>query len=151
MSTDGQPGRTCSRITAENNAISFLSCKGRAYLSLDYHRAASGTTYTKAVWIISREDERHAFCEAEEHGWCDSSGNYWSVSKDAEVVFGGLGERVAFFPKPQNETDPVHGYPVGWFRGLPSPRKPSNDIIELWYATERISWVIYSRLMGGRI
>jgi hypothetical protein len=151
MTNGDESERTCHQEAVTRDGINYISCKGSRYLSLNYHRSPSGTTHLKSIWLIERADECHTFCEAEIFKWSDSEGNYWSVSKDAQVELGTRGERVAYFDKPQNSGEPFHGYPVGGRRGLPSIRKPPNDILGLWMETGRISYVTYSRLMGGRL
>jgi hypothetical protein len=149
--TTGPARRSCHQVAVTADGITFLSCKANLYISLNIHRSATSTKHDKSIWDVSRPDECHTFCNAELGGWIDSEGDYWSISKDGATVLGTRGERVAFFDSPVNQTDPWHGYPVGGRRGLPTVRRPPDDIIRLWFETGWISYVTYSRLMGGRL
>ena len=143
--------RTCHQIAADSDGIRFTSCKESLYISLNYHRSSSGTVHAKSIWALSRADECHCFCEAEIREWYDEKGDCWSISKDAKVEFGTRGEVVAFFDSPTNKTDPWHGYPIGGRRGLPVHRRPPDKLIEEWHRSGWISYVVYSRLIGGRL
>jgi hypothetical protein len=151
MTNDGERERTCRRTGVTSDGISFISCNGSRVLSLNYHHSASGTSHPKSIWLVSRLEECHLFCEAEKFGWSDLNGNYWAVSEDAEIQLGSRGERIAFFSKPQNDGEAFHGFPVGGRRGLPTIRKPPDAILDLWLETERISYTTYARLMEGRL
>jgi hypothetical protein len=151
MTNDDKSERTCHQVEVTSDGINFITCKGSRYVSLNYHRSSSGTSHQKSIWLIARADECHTLCLAEIFGWLDSDGNYWSTSKDAQVELGTRGERVAFFGRPQNAGDPFHGFPVGGRHGLPAMRKPPSDMIKLWMDAGWISYVMYSRLMGGRL
>lgn len=146
-----QPARSCRQVAVRSDGVDFLSCKDSPYISLNYHRSKGRTKHAKSLWRISRPEECHTFCEAELGNWVDSVGNYWSISRDAMIELGKLGERVAFFDSPQNNGDPWHGYPVGGRRGVPVHRRPPDSLLEVWLHTGWISYVTYSRLMGGRL
>lgn len=143
--------RVCRQTRVTADGIEFVSCNDSLYISLNYHRSVTSTTHRKSIWILSRPDECHTFCEAELRSWQDAKGDYWAISEDGKIEFGTLSERVAFFDSPQNVTDPWHGYPVSGRKGMPSRRRPPDIIIELWHSTGWISYVTYARLIGGRL
>lgn len=152
MPSQAEPAvRTCSKTSVTSDGIQFISCKDSPYISLNYHRSSTGTIHKKSIWILSPADECHAFCKAEMGNWRDVGGDYWAISSDGQIEFGTRGERVAFFDSPQNITDPWHGYPVGGKKGLPTRKRPPDNVIELWYRTGWITYVTYSRLIGGRL
>lgn len=152
MSENSAPtSRNCRQIKVTRDGIEFLSCEESSYLSRYDHRSATGTKNPKSIWCLSPADECHTFCEAEIQQWSDKNQDYWAVARDGENNFGTRGERVAFFDSPVNKTDTWHGYPVGGKRGLPIRRKPPDEILKQWYDTGWISYVTFSRLMGGRL
>jgi hypothetical protein len=138
-------------MAVTNVGIEFSSCAESPYLSRNDHRSATGTKNPKSIWQLDRQSECHTFCEAELRQWSDKAGDYWAVAGEGQENFGTRGERVAFFDAPVNSGDPWHGYPVGGKRGLPIQRRPPDDIIERWYNAKRISYVTFSKLMGGRL
>ena len=143
--------RTCVQEGVSNSGVTFRSCNGAQYLSVNYHRSPSDTTYQKSIWKIPRHDECHFFCIGNISCWIDSGGNRWSISKDAGVVMGTRGERVAFYQQPVNQTDPWHGFPVGGKRALPMRRRPPDTLLRQWRESGWISAVTYDRLLGGRL
>jgi hypothetical protein len=143
--------RVCTQESVSSSGITFRSCNGTEYISLNYHRSPSGTTYKKSIWDIPRPDECHFFCIGSILLWKDDGGNCWAIGKDAEVVMGTLGERLAFFPRPTNQTDPWHGFPVGGRRALPVHRRPPDGLLRQWLESKWITKTTYDRLLGGRL
>ena len=152
MSNNSTPAsRSCRKIAVTGDGIEFISCAKSLYLSRHDHRSVTGTKNPKSIWQLSRANECHTFCGAQLQQWSDKDGDYWAVARDGQEDFGTRGERVAFFDAPVNNTDPWHGYPVGGKRGLPIQRTPPDELIERWYNNGWISYVTFSRLMGGRL
>ena len=59
---------------------------------------------------------------------------------DCSVVLGKDDEeRLAFFPKPKNDSDPWHGYPI-------DSSELGEKLIEYWHDNQLISDITYVRL-----
>ena len=140
--------RRCRQGNISNDGLEFTACEGTPYLSLDYHQPFSQLRHVKSIWLLSRVDECHAFCEARLSHWSDQAGNYWTVTKDGDKrLLGDRGERMAFFPAPSDETDTWHGFPVGGGKdALPFKQRPPADLVQRWTQEQRISRVNRARI-----
>ena len=104
-----------------NNNCLYACASRPSYMSVDYHRAA-GRANNKGLWIISRDEEATRFYCAIDHN--NSSPEYpgmWHLETDDTYV-GRDRELIAFFPAPENPTDPWHGYPFTFERAAPKAR-----------------------------
>lgn len=141
----------CRRAIVGTEGITYNTCAQGTYLSLNYHRRRMSLKRPKSLWEVARRVECHTFCNAQLERWYDAQGNAWSVTEDESVPLGTRGECVAFFDEPTNPTDPWHGYPVGGRRGLPTVRRPPDELIKRWLDDKWISYVLYQRLLGDRV
>lgn len=133
--------------TANAKGISYgPSPNGKKYDSLDTHRGANPN---KSQWTdtVTRDQEFEIFCVSDEKIWCCDKGHYWSVGNpQGTTVLGTKGERLAKFPKTQNDSDPWHGYPVSpRLRG--SDDSPSDHFIKQWISAGAISETFGKRLL----
>lgn len=143
--------RSCSQTAVVADGIQFSSCQATPYLSINYHRSASGTKSEKALWNIARPEECHVFCTAEFHSWQDWLGNHWAVAASGEPDYGTQRERLAYFPKPANSADTWHGYPVDSRRGSKLRHAPPpDDLVRKWHESGRISFVDQQRILRRR-
>lgn len=144
--------RNCRQIGIDQSGILFLSCTSTPYVSLDAHRSPSSTRHPKSIWKVSRPDECHTFCIAETDNTVDIDGNYWTITNENSPDLGTRGERMGFFQRPVNPTDPWHGFPVGGSRMAMKFRRPPPDtVVENWYQTGRISYTTYTRILTRRM
>lgn len=89
--------------------------KGHTYKPAPYHGQKTHTTRggKKTKWTIPQNGQYYVFNYADERDWIDSSANgLFSFCNGCGVRLGANGEHLAYFPKPSNESDPWHGYPV---------------------------------------
>jgi hypothetical protein len=121
----------------------------RLYKSLNYHRSLSGRP--KTLWSpdVQRLAEAQFFDISDTAQWCSQSGDFWWVANDAGLSIGQGGERLAFFPRCQNQQGPWHGYPV-------SPNSDTNyevpgEIIKEWEDRGTINRIWARRMRRGRI
>lgn len=140
----------CAKVGADNASVTFSTCLGSRYTSINYHRNHSGQG-RKSAWSVSREYECETFCVAELGTWTDSSGNYWSLREDCQVVLGTQNQRVAFFGNRSNDADPWHGYPVSGRASVLEPRRVPDEVIERWFSEKVISRATRKRLLTGRL
>ena len=82
------------------------------YKPVGYHNRGAAKRVDKSKWRLKLNEQYEVFRLADEGDWMDaeSEGLYSIVDKGKEVL-GENSERIAFFPKPQNDADPWHGYP----------------------------------------
>ncbi|MDE7418968.1 MAG: hypothetical protein K2N35_02030 [Muribaculaceae bacterium] len=85
---------------------------GKFYMPNPVHNPTAAKRPDKTRWIIS---EPHQFCVFEEADLSkrlteDGLLGLHIVNCKLEIL-GDEGEKIGFFPKPQNEDEPWHGYP----------------------------------------
>ena len=111
------------------------------YKPVGYHNRGAAKRVDKSKWRLKLNEQYEVFRLADEGDWMDaeSEGLYSIVDKGKEVL-GENSERIAFFPKPQNDADPWHGYPKN------NPLI-SDELLETWYQNQVIDGIMYKRLM----
>ncbi len=102
---------------------------GREYLCASRHRDWKHPD--KSTWLqsIVEQDESDFYEASENAGW-NVDGVHWWTSKDSTLKLGTANQRLAFFPKPTNTTDPAHGYPVTTYRN--KDYTVPESIIQKW-------------------
>ena len=140
----------CKRLSADNSGVRYKACDASDYISLHYHRSASGTKHDKSLWAVAPPDECHTFCNARLEHWFDQDGNAWSVNEEKDAALGTRGELVAFFENPGNPSGEWHGFPVGGRRGLPTKKQPPDELLAKWRDDDWISYTTYQRILEGR-
>ena len=120
------------------------TANGRSYLSLNAHR---GQNPKKSQWALDlrRAAEFGIFEAADAADHRDANGHFWGVRDSDGSPLGTHGERLAKFPRTQNEFDPWHGYPVTPMSGRDS-ELPTDTIIE-----QMIDQGFVSRTYGRKI
>lgn len=115
------------------------------YKPVGYHNNGAAKRVDKSKWRLKLNEQYEVFRLADEGDWMDaeSEGLYSIVDKGKEVL-GENSERIAFFPKPQNDADPWHGYPKN------NPLI-SDELLETWYQNQVIDGIMYKRLMRHRL
>lgn len=130
---------------------------GHKYHPAPYHGCNAKPKKGKTRWDYPSPAEYHVFNFADEHTdtqrqdgtfdkrWLndDGSGLYSMVDGCKEPLEKGE-ERLAFFPKPQNENDPWHGYPIG-------SEDVGDALIEYWHDENLIDENVYSRLLRHKL
>lgn len=127
------------------------------YHPMPYHGCNARPKKGKTRWDHPAAAEYHVFNLADEHSdkkedngdvdkrWMndDGSGLYSMVNGCSEPL-GKDEERLAFFPTPQNENDPWHGYPIGC-------DDIGDNLIEHWHDAKLIDDTAYSRLLRRKL
>lgn len=133
-----------------NNVPYGPTGSGKTYLSIGKHRCKRGTP-SQRCWSISRPDEFAVFEWADDVNCCDGDGHLWGfhIQGDDLDVLGTECERIAKFPKPTNETDAWHGYPVH-AKDRPE-RRPSPRFIQELYQRDVLTKVQKKRIQDSRI
>lgn len=118
---------------------------GHHYKPIGYHNRVAAHRDEKNKWCLKRNEQYEVFRLADEENWLDDAPDgLYSIVDNGREVLGEKGERVAFFPKPQNENDTWHGYPK-------SNPPISDGLIERWYGEHVIDGIVYKRLMGHKL
>lgn len=106
---------------------------GREYLCSSRHRDPRHPD--KSTWLqtIGEQDESE-FYEASEDALWSADGIHWWTSKDSALELGTKRQKLAYFPKPTNRTDPAHGYPVTTYRN--KDYTVPESIIQKWETGE---------------
>ena len=122
--------------------------KGHYYQPVWYHNPKARRKTGKTKWVLNQSEQYEVFQLS------DDSDNRIYVENEGldgfldegEFVLGENEECLAFFPEPQNEDDPWHGYPVfSYIQGL------SDDQFDVWHDNDLISDLTYQRLMHKHI
>jgi hypothetical protein len=82
-----------------------------------------------AQWAIPFVEEVLHFDNADDNDWSDTKGHLWSVG-DPSQPLGENSEILCKFPKPSNDPDPWHGYPVSPANG--AGEKPPPPLLKRW-------------------
>lgn len=118
---------------------------GHYYKPAPYHNKAAQKRDDKTKWILKQGEQYEVFRIGDEHYWyTNEPTGIFSILENGKEVFGDKGERIAFFPRTQNEKDPWHGYPV------PSNSVP-DEIAEKWLKESVIERIQYIRIIKGSL
>ncbi len=121
--------------------------RGHFYQPSPYHSRTSRVRPSKSRWAVKEGHQYLVFLPADEAFWhCKDGRGLFSIELGGKTILGRRGERLAFFPDPQNSTDPWHGFPVS-----SSERQPSPDVIDSWVRAGVISEHVRRKLEGGRL
>lgn len=116
--------------------------QGHCYKCLPYHRKTAKKQKDKTRWCLDEDQEYEVFRYADEALNIGHSGEMYAVYDNANEILGKNNERVAKFPKPQNEGDPWHGYPTDDYEF-------DDELLEAWVTMHYISESTRKRLMKG--
>lgn len=105
------------------------------YQSKSDHRNTAQENRHKTRWSIKESQEFHLFKIADQFSandtrwFCEENNCLFSILDNGEQLLGKRNERLAKFPKPTNQTDTWHGYPVTC---KSSQDIPSEDLLDIW-------------------
>ncbi len=118
--------------------------KGHFYLPVGYHNPTARKRTDKTRWCIKPPEQYEVFRVADEDSeHYQGDGGLYSFLDNIDEVLGlDNEERIAYFPKPEN--NPWHGYPV-------SSKDISNEVIKHWKETGVISTRNYRNLLKREI
>lgn len=122
--------------------------KGHAYMPAPYHGSKTHTTRggRKTKWTVDQNGQHYIFNYADERDWMDNiARGLFSFYKKCKESIGSNGERLAFFPKPSNDFDPWHGYPVF------SDEMEDMNLVEKWAQDGEINVTTKQRLLRQAI
>lgn len=121
------------------------TAQGHHYEPAGYHDRAAAPRNGKNKWCLKRNEQYEVFRLADEGQWNDTRPDgLYSIVDGGKEVLGQNGERIAFFPQPQNANDTWHGYPKS--------NPPISDVlIESWFQSGVITSIVYKRLMGHKL
>jgi hypothetical protein len=126
MTASGAP--TCGFQSQMGKEYYYSSCNGESYHCKADHRVPSEH---KGAWSISRSEECHVFCGAEDDPDSGHTGSErWFVS--ASDAIGMNGERLARFLGPDVAGATWHGFPVGGRRRRAREAFPSETLVKKW-------------------
>lgn len=131
-----------------NDGVFPANKKGHKYKPAPYHGANSHCTRgrRKTRWTIPQHGQYYVFNYADERDWLDElARGLFSFCNKCNDVLGENGERLAFFPKPTNESDPWHGYPVF------SEEIQDKELVEKWNEAGEIDVTTKQRLLRQTI
>lgn len=145
------------QVSLSEDGVYGPNTVGHKYRPAPYHGVNARRRADKSRWAYPTSAEYHVFNLADEHQeemdengikdirWMnDNDSGLFSMVDDCSEILGKDEERLAFFPKPMNEADPWHGYPV-------DSSDLGENLIEYWHNKELISNTTYLRLMRHKI
>jgi hypothetical protein len=117
------------------------------YKPIPYHNRSAHVNPKKSKWSLKQGCQYEVFKLSDEHMWeCKKNKGLFSILSDGEEVIGKNGERLSFFPTPNNSADPWHGFPVN-----SSEYEPSNQLIDYWVSNKVITQRISIKILKGQL
>ena len=117
------------------------------YVSVYYHRKNAAQNPNKSRWQIEEGQEYEVFRIGDESGWwCAASSALFSIIDQGQLSLGDEDQRLAVFPKPQNQTDSWHGWPTH-----ASDAKPNPNLLDQWEAAGVVDYAMRIKIDKGRI
>lgn len=120
-----------------------------AYLSMNQHRG--GAHAARNRWLLSPPEEYTLFETSHTARWLCGDHHNWGIRAGLEIV-GMNEERVAKFPRPSNQHDDRHGYPVSardhnrrW------EHRPPPELTSAWVTAQLISPFEKNRIDKGKV
>lgn len=117
------------------------------YQPMPYHNPTAQKQQNKTRWILNQSEQYEVFEVADtpkgkKKCWMndDNSGLYGMLDNCDLILGMDHDERLAFFPQPQNNTDPWHGYPT-------DSSNLGDELIEFWLDNQLITKITYARLL----
>ena len=117
------------------------------YYPIHYHNKTAKDNPDKTKWCLKKNEQYEVFRLSDESKWiCDDNNGLFGILNDGNVLLGTSEERLSYFPKPTNENDDWHGFPVssGEF-------EPSKKLVEKWHKDEIISYRMKIKILKGVI
>ena len=117
------------------------------YKPVTYHNKTAKTNKHKNTWVLKQNEQFEVFRVCDEGEWsCIKNKGLFSILDNGEVIMGANEERLSFFPKPVNDTDPYHGYPVD-----SGEYEPSVELVDKWLKDQIIDDRIHIKILKGQI
>lgn len=118
------------------------------YQPMPYHNPTATKRPDKTRWVLNASQQYDVFELADtpldgKDNWMndDESGLYAMIDSCQTILGKDNGERLAFFPTPQNiAADPWHGYPI-------DSSNLGDELIDFWFQHQLIDRITYIRLM----
>lgn len=116
---------------------------------MNQHRG--GATGTRNKWAVPPTHEYEIFRTSYEAHWVCGNEHNWGVREGLEKL-GANDEKVAKFPRPSNDSDDRHGYPVS--AADPKRRyehRPPANVTSQWVAAGLITALQKNRIDKGKV
>lgn len=125
---------------------------GHYYQPASYHNPTAEKKEGKNRWVLSKSQQYEVFEIADtpkkggKQCWMNDDGKgLYSMLDGCDYVLGKDNEeRLAFFPKPSNEQDSWHGYPI-------DSENLGDELIEYWKKEQLISDITYRHLLAHEL
>ena len=124
---------------------------GHYYQPAPYHNPSAQKRNDKTRWILNQSQQYEVFEIADtplggKTCWMndDQSGLYGMLDSCNEILGKDNDERLAFFPKPSNQTDSWHGYPT-------DSDNLGDELIDFWHEQNLITDITYARLLRHQL
>lgn len=117
------------------------------YKPVNYHNKAAAPNRHKTTWVLNQHEQFEVFRVSDENKWfCKNSKGLFSILENGKLIMGSNEERLSFFPKPINTTDPYHGYPVD-----SSEYEPCTELVDKWLDDKVIDDRLHIKILKGQI
>lgn len=135
------------KVKLNGNGLFGPTSKANYYKPVSYHNKTAESNKHKTTWVLKQNEQYEAFRVCDEQEWlCIKNKGLFSILDKGDVIMGTNEERLSFFPKPINITDPYHGYPVD-----SSEYEPSVELVDTWLENEIIDNRIHIKILKGQI
>ena len=124
------------------------------YQPVSYHNPTARKRDDKNRWVLTQSEQYEVFeiadtPDSSKEGrkcWMNDDGKgLYSMLDGCDYILGKDNEeRLAFFPKPANEQDSWHGYPI-------DSANIGDNLVEYWKNMQLISEITYRRLLAREL
>ena len=120
---------------------------GHYYKAVYYHSQKAKKNAHKTKWklIAPKQYEVFRVADGDKVEFYKAESGLFGFVDRMSVILGAGEERIAFFPRPQNETEAWHGYPIT------SSDISNDDIIQRWHDHNMITTPMYRKLLKRQI
>ena len=117
------------------------------YHPVHYHNPTAKKKPNKTRWVLKQNEQYEVFRVSDEGKWsCSKNDGLFSILENGEIVLGENEERLSFFPKPKNNNDPWHGFPI-----TSGEYEPSDDLVDKWFEDKIIDERLQIKILRGEL
>jgi hypothetical protein len=135
------------KVKRNTDGLFGPTSKAHFYKPVYYHNRSAIVNRNKNKWVLKENEQFEVFRISDESDWlCKSNKGLFSILNNGEIKLGENEERLSFFKKPVNVTDPWHGFPVN-----SGEYEPSTELVDKWLKDKIIDDRIHIKILKGQL